>query len=163
MAKPLTKPQPTSSVANLLDAEAAKAALAPVGASRKIAGDIESRTWHTQQDVVAHGQQDPDRSSVETPHVRRQFILTDTADFTLKHLVGVYERATRSGLTNSHFLRAVLKALEHATPHLEEAAERIGKLKRPKNDHANEAQREEFERQIAASIIAGMRETPDLE
>jgi hypothetical protein len=98
----------------------------------------------------------------ETPTIRRQFILTPSADLTLKHVVAVYSKAAGSELTNSHFLRVMLKAIAHAMPQLEQEAEHMGKLKRPKNDRANEAQREEFERKLASSLVTGMRAAPDL-
>ena len=61
-----------------------------------------------------------------------------------------YSKATGSELTNSHVLRALLKAIEHAMPQLEHEAEQMDKLKRPKNDRANEAHRDEFERKLAS-------------
>jgi hypothetical protein len=103
-----------------------------------------------------------DEALTETPTIRRQFILTPSADLTLKHMVALYSKATGSELTNSHVLRALLKAIEHAMPQLEYEAEQMGKLKRPKNDRANEAHRDEFERKLASCIVAGMHDAPDL-
>ena len=103
-----------------------------------------------------------DESLTETPTIRRQFILTPSADLTLKHMVALYGKATGSELTNSHVLRALLKAIEHAMPQLEHEADQMGKLKRPKNDRANEAHRDEFERKLASCIVAGMHGAPDI-
>jgi hypothetical protein len=103
-----------------------------------------------------------DESLTETPTIRRQFILTPSADLTLKHMVALYSKATGSELTNSHVLRALLKAIEHAMPQLEHEADQMGKLKRPKNDRANEAHRDEFERKLAACIVAGMHGAPEM-
>ena len=152
MPKPLIKQQPSSSVANFLDIEAAKAAIAPLQESEEL--DIKEKSGNI---VIESEESSHNEHQVETPHIRRQFILTSSADFTLKQLIGIYERSTGSGLTNSHMLRSILKAIDLAMPQIEESAENLGKLKRPKNDPANEAQREEFERKIAESFIMAMR------
>jgi hypothetical protein len=121
-----------------------------------------SRREDTHHDVHPAPVVEEEESLTETPTVRRQFILTPSTDFTLKHVVALYSKATGSELTNSHFLRAMLKAIEHAMPQLEKEAEHMGKLKRPRNDRANEAHREEFERKLASSIIVGMHAAPDM-
>jgi hypothetical protein len=153
MPKPLLRPQPTSSVANILDESVARAALARVTPARRV--EETEQAAHTTS-VVA------DDALTETPTIRRQFILTPSADLTLKHIVALYSKATGSELTNSHVLRALLKAIEHAMPQLEHEAEQMGKLKRPKNDRANEAHRDEFERKLASCIVAGMHDAPDM-
>jgi hypothetical protein len=153
MPKPLLRPQPTSSVANILDESVARAALARVTPARRV--EETEQAAHTAS-VVA------DEALTETPTIRRQFILTPSADLTLKHMVALYSKATGSELTNSHVLRALLKAIEHAMPQLEHEAEQMGKLKRPKNDRANEAHRDEFERKLASCIVAGMHDAPDM-
>ena len=153
MPKPLLRPQPTSSVANILDESVARAALARVTSARRV--EETEQAAHTTS-VVA------DEALTETPTIRRQFILTPSADLTLKHMVALYSKATGSELTNSHVLRALLKAIEHAMPQLEHEAEQMDKLKRPKNDRANEAHRDEFERKLASCIVAGMHDAPDM-
>ena len=153
MPKPLLRPQPTSSVANILDESVARAALARVTPARRV--EETEQAAHTTS-VVA------DEALTETPTIRRQFILTPSADLTLKHMVALYSKATGSELTNSHMLRALLKAIEHTMPQLEHEAEQMGKLKRPKNDRANEAHRDEFERKLASCIVAGMHDAPDM-
>ena len=153
MPKPLLRPQPTSSVANILDESVARAALARVTPARRV--EETEQAAHTTS-VAA------DEALTETPTIRRQVILTPSADLTLKHMVALYSKATGSELTNSHVLRALLKAIEHAMPQLEHEAEQMGKLKRPKNDRANEAHRDEFERKLASCIVAGMHDAPDM-
>ena len=154
MPKPLLRPQPTSSVANILDESVARAALARVTPTRRVVEEIDHAV-HTIPVV-------DDESLTETPTIRRQFILTPSADLTLKHMVALYSKATGSELTNSHVLRALLKAIEHAMPQLEHEAEQMGKLKRPKNDRANEAHRDEFERKLASCIVTGMHGAPEM-
>ncbi len=141
MAKPLTAAVPSSAVARLLEPGVARAALAEAPANA------------------------PKRAEPtgETPDIKREFILTQTADDALAHLTALYSRATGTNVTNSHFLRAVLKALVHAMPEVEKQAWQVGKLRRPSNARGREAERDEYERRIAASLLAGMRACPPME
>ena len=151
MPKPLDKPQPTSSVANMLDLGVGAAALAKPSRRENVlptpvANDIPP------QPVQAE-------PPGESANIHRQFILTRSADDTLKKLVRIYSRAGGVDLKSSEVMRAVLIALEHAAPELEREAARIGRLKRPKNDRGNEGLRDRLERRIARAIIAGLRAT----
>jgi len=151
MPKPLDKPQPTSSVANMLDLGVGAAALAKPSHRENvpptpIANDIPP-------------QPAPTEPAGEPANIHRQFILTRSADETLKKLVRIYSRAGGVDLKSSEVMRAVLIALEHAAPELEREAARIGRLKRPKNDRGNEGLRDRLERRIARAIIAGARAT----
>jgi hypothetical protein len=151
MPKPLDKPQPTSSVANMLDIGVGAAALAKPPRRENVpptpvANEIPP------QPVVAEPPGEP-------ANIHRQFILTRSADQTLKKLVRIYSRAGGVDLKGSEVMRAVLIALEHAAPELEREAARIGKLKRPKNDRGNEGLRDRLERRIARAIIAGLKAT----
>src|SRR4051812_36023610 len=49
----------------------------------------------------------------EPVNIAKEFHLTRTASLTLKKSVGIFEDAT-GGLTNSHFLRALLMVVEDA-------------------------------------------------
>jgi hypothetical protein len=135
MAKPLTSAVPSSAVARLLEPGVARAAL------------VEAKGGTTKV-------QEP---TGETPDIKREFILTQTADDALGHLTSLYSKATGTHVTNSHFLRAVLTALSHAMPEVERQAWQIGKLRRPSNARGKEAERDEYERRLAASLLAGMR------
>jgi hypothetical protein len=135
MAKPLTSAVPSSAVARLLEPGVARAALAEAPAGNSKAPE----------------------PTGETPDIKREFILTQTADDALGHLISLYSKATGTHVTNSHFLRAVLKALALAMPDVEKQAWQIGKLRRPSNARGKEAERDEYEKQIAAALLAGMR------
>ena len=151
MPKPLDKPQPTSSVANMLDLGVGAAALAKP-----------PRRENVPPTSVANEippQPVPSEPPGEPANIHRQFILTRSADETLKKLVRIYSRAGGVDLKSSEVMRAVLVALEHASPELEREAARIGRLKRPKNDRGNEGLRDRLERRIARAIIAGLRAT----
>ena len=135
MAKPLTSAVPSSAVARLLEPGVARAALVE---TQPVAPRVIEKTG-------------------ETPEIKREFILTQTTDDALGHLTILYSKATGTNVTNSHLLRALLKALVHAMPELERQAWYIGKLRRPSNARGREAEREEYERRIAASLLAGLR------
>lgn len=158
MAKPLTIPQPTSSIANLLESGVAAAALRPVPSGTPVDG-------HAGMRAVPHASPHTGRPvpTGEPANRKREFVLTPTADETLTQLLSVFGRGTGSKLTNSHVLQAVLHAVRHAMPELEKQAARLGPLRRPSNARGNEAERDELEKKLAACLVAGMRACPLLE
>jgi hypothetical protein len=93
----------------------------------------------------------------DIPNIKREFILTRVADDTLQDAVRLLSRATGANLTNSHFLRAVLKTVQLAMPALEREAAKLGKLKRPSNARGNEAEREEYEERLAEAVHSAIR------
>jgi hypothetical protein len=138
MAKALTKQTPGSAVSRFLEPGVGRAALtdrdrAPVPASFSAAGPG------------------------ETPHIKREFILTPAADDTLAGTVRCLSRATGTNVSNSHFLRSLLKAVAHALPELEREASQIGRLKRPGNARGKEACREGYEEKLAEALLAALR------
>ena len=153
MPKPLDKPQPSSSVANMLDLGVGAAALAKPPRRENVL------PTPVANELPPQPAPPPAEPPGEPANIHRQFILTRPADETLKKLVRIYSRAGGVDLKSSEVMRAVLVALEHAAPELEREAARIGKLKRPKNDRGNEGLRDRLERRIARAIIAGLRAT----
>lgn len=91
-----------------------------------------------------------------TPIIKREFMLTPGADDTLYQAVRTLSRATGTNLSNSHFLRVLLKVVAEAMPQIEKEAARLGKLKRPGNAPANQPEREEYEERIAAAVAAAI-------
>jgi len=149
MPKPLSRQQPSSSVARLLEPGIAAGALAPVRSDR---ADQPS------QGTVQENERNRGRGATgEIANITRQFIVTESTDEILKQLVQLYSRTAGSQLTNSHILRAILKGVAHAMPELEREAERLGRIKRPRNVRGKEHEREHFERRITAAFMAGMR------
>jgi len=149
MAKPLTKPQRQSSVSNMLDLSVGAAALSKPSVRESTAPTpITSETGSVPKRNTTTG---------EPTNIYRQFILTGSTDETLRKLLMIYRKATGVDLKASEVMRAVLIALEHAVPELEREATRIGRLKRHKNERGNEDLRNQLERRIAGSIIAGTR------
>jgi hypothetical protein len=98
----------------------------------------------------------------DNPSIKREFMLTPLADESLHDAVRVLSRATGTSLSNSHFLRVVLKVIEHAMPQIQSEALRLGKLKRPSNARENQAQREEYEQKMAEALGAALRSCPPL-
>jgi hypothetical protein len=101
-----------------------------------------------------------DRDSAEegdVPNIKREFILTRAADDTLQDAVRLLSRATGANLTNSHFLRVVLKTVQLAMTELEREAAKLGKLKRPSNARGNEAERDEYEEKLAEVVHSAIR------
>jgi hypothetical protein len=99
----------------------------------------------------------PVSATGETPDIKREFVLTQTADDTLSHLINLYSKASGTNVSNSHFFRAVLKALAYAMPELERQAWQMGRLRRPSNARGKEAERDEYEARIAQVLVAGLR------
>ena len=153
MPKPLTRPQPTSSVAGMLEhgiasqvmtrPEPRPAMILPIPVS-----------YQAPQEERASGQI---RASGEVAGIPRQFTLTASTDRTLKRLIAAYGEATGLDLKHSELLRAILIGVAHAMPELTREAGNIGRLKRPKNDRGNEALRDDLERRIATAFVSGMR------
>jgi hypothetical protein len=96
----------------------------------------------------------------DAPSIKREFMLTPAADDSLYNAIRILSRATGTTLSNSHFLRVVLRVIEHAMPEIEREALRLGKLNRPGNARDNRAEREEFELTIAEAVAAALRTCP---
>ena len=145
MAKALDNKPPTSSVARLFDQGAVARALSPASPSGQTPG-------LPQPQPVAH-----DSRSPESAVIKREFVLTPSAEEALTRLVQVYRNATGTRLSNSHALRAVLRGVAHGMSAIEREASRMGPLKLPSNAKGRGAERERFETVLASSFIAAMR------
>jgi hypothetical protein len=98
----------------------------------------------------------PQTEPSTTPTIKREFVLTPAADDTLYEAVRALSRATGTNLSNSHFLRVMLKVVAEAMPQIKEEASRLGELKRPGNTAASQPDREEYEQRIAAAVAAAI-------
>jgi hypothetical protein len=164
MAKPLTRPQPLSSVAGMLQPGIGAQALSKP-APAHVPVPISEAQPPQPATFVPPPAAKPKLAvpTGEIPNVPRQFTLTASTDRVLRRIVGIYSEAAGMDLKHSELLRAILMAVEHAVPELEREAAVIGKIKRPKNDRGREAEREALERRIAKAFIAGMRAARVLE
>jgi len=163
MPKPLRQPPPSSSVARLLDVEAATRALAP---SKPAATSAPQQTPLVSSSPPA---EQPTPSNVVSPqfplnqrtgepaNLKRELVLSPSTDQAFERLVELYRRATGTRLSNSHVARAVLKGVSACFLALEREAETIGQLKLPGNARGREGERERFEERIAEAFVNGVR------
>jgi hypothetical protein len=98
--------------------------------------------------------------AAEPANLKRELILSQSAENTFSELVTLYQRETGTKLTASHVARAVLRGVAHCMESLEREAKYIGRLKLPSNARGREADRERFEEHIAMAFVAGMRAAP---
>jgi hypothetical protein len=148
VAKALKNEPPTSSVGRLLDKDAAARALHPSFKSSRAplyAGDRPSTV--------------PVRKT-ESTVLKREVVLTSEAEETLSQLVQTYRQATRTRLSNSHVIRALLRGVAHGMSEIQREAELLGTLKLPSNAKGCEHERERFEDALASSFVSAMRSLP---
>lgn len=69
-------------------------------------------------DDTRTGETNGPEPSADIPNIKREFILTQSTDEMLYDAVRLFSRATGARLTNSHFLRILLKSVEHAMPQI---------------------------------------------
>lgn len=158
MPKPLREPPPSSSVARLLDLDAAARAVA----RRSVEHMPPSKTTVSEASNP-HANADEARSRPESPHIKRELVLTPSADEAFTRIVEIYRRATGTRLTTSHVARAIMRGLLHCIHHLEKEAKRIGPMKLPANAKGRELERDRFEARIADAFIAGIRAAPAMD
>lgn len=159
MPKPLRDAQPSSSVARLLDVDAASRALAalpirssetkPELASSTVASADHPRAFASPSHL---GNQPRDSGGM-----KREFILSPSVDESFSRLIELYRRSTGTRLSGSHVLRAMLRGVSTCMESLQHEAARMGRLKLPSNASGWERQREEFEDRIAEAFINGIR------
>jgi hypothetical protein len=160
MAKPLTTIPPSSSVAKLLEPGIGAAATRPMvnPHAGRPAGPQAGAPAPSHPDAApAADEADPAPATGEQPDIKREFTLTRSTDDTLSELVALYQRTTGCRLHASHLMRALLKVLRQAMPDVEHEARALGPLRRPSNASGREAERDEFESRLAASLSAGLR------
>lgn len=151
MAKQLQKAPPTSSVARLLDLDAAARAVAvnPPRPAQDLSAAAAPQVVTPHPTLV--------KAVDNRPRIKRELVLTEKADATLTRLVELYRRHTGTKLTTSHVARAVLKGVAHCIDTIDREARRIGPLQLPPNAPASELDRERFEARIADAFVAGIR------
>jgi hypothetical protein len=111
---------------------------------------------------VGPGYANNDGATGDLANIKREFILTQSADDALHELMRVVSRSTSTNLTNSHLFRVLLKVVEHAMPEIEKEFSQVGKLKRPSNARGRESERDEFERMLASALVAALRDCDPL-
>ncbi|MBI1827226.1 MAG: hypothetical protein HY287_03490 [Planctomycetes bacterium] len=152
MPKPLRQPQPSSSIARLLDIHAAARAVAPRPLPVEPRNPPYSASQGGQADAAC-----PGTGTGETPRIKRELILTPSTDAALSRLVALFRETSGAKLTTSHVARAVLQSVTHNMSHLETHAKKLGPLKLPSNARGREPERERLEARIADTLIAAIR------
>ena len=152
MPQPLREPPPSSSIARLLDAEAAARAIGPTLMNHSAPNE-----------PIDEGTPSPLDAKRCTVLIKREITLTPAADETLTQLVDVFRRATRTRLGTSLTARALLRAVAHCMAAIEREARRTGPCKLPANASGKEAERDRFEFRVAQAIANGMRSAACLE
>ncbi len=148
MAKALKNEPPTSSVGRLLDREAVARALHPPSEAFRPTSYSDDSPFQSEV-----------RQRVSTA-VKREVSLSSEAEKTLSQLVQTYRQATRTRLSNSHVIRALLRGVAHGMSEIQREAELLGTLKLPSNAKGREHDRDQFENAIASSFVAAMRSLP---
>lgn len=167
MARPLKKQEQSSSVASLLtkfDPEIGRAATKPVGKTTSSQRRQNRRHNQTQPEKVAKliGRADDHQDSIthlalstgELAEVKKQFLLTDTTLEYLTDAVSIFKSTTGAKISESLFIRSLIKAIHRMGPLLEKEARKIGKVKLPQKIRGKEHLREELENKIAEAIMA---------
>lgn len=171
MAKPLREPPPSSSVARLLDVEAASRALAPAQPTPAQPVEPANRDAPANVPYIPPPQQrePPPARHVPTPtaspppatgepaNIKRELVLSPSTEEAFSRLVELYRRSTGTRLSSSHVARAMLKGVAACMASLEREAEAIGRLRLPGNARGREGERERFEDQIAEAFVNGVR------
>lgn len=151
MAKPLAVRPPSSAVARLFDRDAAGRAAgigpAPTPAMPETPGHTGVPPTIALSSSATTG---------EAANIKRELVLTQSADATLTRLVAIYRHATGTKLTTSHVARAMLDSIATCLPFIEREAAAIGQLTLPSNARGREAQRDRFERRIARAFQGGI-------
>lgn len=137
MPKPLATPPPTSSIARLLDASAVSRAVEPVPA-----GDRDAT--------------DSPKARRRAHPVKREVVLTEHTAEVLDVLVDRLRVATRTRLSASHLLRALIIAIEPSLGGVEVQVASSGPWRLPANGEQHDANRAEFEQRMADAILAAL-------
>jgi len=159
MPKPLREAQPSSSVARLLDVDAASRALAtiPIRSSGANPGLASSTVASSDQASALSSSSHMENRPRDSVGIKREFIFSPSTDESIARLIDLYRRSTGTRLSGSHVLRAMLRGVSTCMDSLQQEAARMGRLKLPSNASGWERQRDEFEDRIAEAFINGIR------
>jgi hypothetical protein len=152
MPRSLTHPPPSSTVARLLDSQAAARATGAIQSALPVAAPVPLAA----SDALA-ATQPADRRDSE---IKRELTLSRNTDETFAQLIELYRRATGTRLSASHLARAVLVGIATCLPALQREAARLGHWKLPSNAPGHELERQTFEEHIGRAFVAGIRAMP---
>ena len=153
MARTLRDPPPTSSLARLLDNDAAARAIS------RHRDSVEDQ-YGAGAAPINRGAQPEARSSTEWPDVirpsriKREVLLCCDTDETLDEVVRMLRLSTRSRVTTSHVVRALLRALSRRLDEIRRQAVHLGPRRLPSNSAGSEHARRDFEEALATIFFA---------
>lgn len=151
MAKTLRTTPPSSSVARLLDPAAASRAIEKVSGNQQPSPKIEPPNTPLQSPAAVG---DPGARLI-----KREVVLTPETDAILDELVETFRRATRTRLTTSLVIRAMLLSAQHAGAAIQDHLHQAGYVRLPSNARSHAAERQRFELLLARAFAVAMRET----
>lgn len=153
MPRTLRDPPPTSSLARLLDTDAAARATAR--------GHDAPKDRHGTGDGLFGSEARPAvRAEPEWPDVvrpsriKREILLCAETDETLDEVVRILRLSTRSRVTTSHVVRAFMRAIARRMDDIRRQAVHLGPRRLPSNSAGNEQSRRDFEEALAAIFFA---------
>lgn len=142
MAKPLTTPPPSSSIARLIDASAVTRALDPAATPRPA--------------LPSSGGAEGPPSRQRRRSVKREIVLSNDAAQVLDDLLDRLRRATGTRLSCSHAVRAVLLTFAPCLAAIESRVTTAEPWRLPANGSRHDGDRAAFERRMAAAITAAL-------
>jgi hypothetical protein len=100
--------------------------------------------------------------NADMPDIKREVQISPMLDDALREAVRLLSRATGSNPSNSHLIRALLMAVAHAMPEIQQESQKIGRLERPSNVQTSREARELYERKLAVALVAAIKSAPPL-
>jgi hypothetical protein len=147
MPKPLRTAPPSSAIARLLEGNAAVCAMEPQ--------PFPLRTIPPHAAGVGSVRRSEPRTG-EPANVKRELVLTPSADQTLAALVNVLRDATGAKLTHSHVARAILRMLADRLPAIRTEAASLPACRLPSNAPGHEAARDRLEQLLANTMVTAL-------
>lgn len=144
MARPLRTDPPSSSVASLLDSSAAV---------RATTREVSPPAGPAPSAIPSHRES----TSPSAALIKREFILTPETNATLDQLIYLYRRGTRTRLSASHVLRAMLRMTGETLDALGAELLLMRPMKLPSNAHDHDHERERFEQVLSDLLRAALR------
>ena len=182
MAKPLKKPQPTSSAARFLKNASFEGALSlvPDGMRQEPNYTIEEQETEPepQPQAMLEVETEPLAVVQPPPPVQRvagritpkptakplterlssiEIVLSQETNEVVEELYSLFRENTGTNLNKSQLFRSLLRAVKYNMRGIEKQAAHTGALKRPSNNKGFEEDRELFEETIAQVFVRGMR------
>ncbi len=151
MPRPPTSRPPSSAIARYLDGHAALRGMAQAPAPPEQRSVVPLAPSGTRLLVSPTG---------ERANIKRELVLTRSADETLTALVTLFRHATGSKLTHSHVARALLRLLSQRMHSLQIHATTLPRLALPSNARGHEAQRDQFEQILTTALAAALANPP---